>query len=360
MIRILITIFLFGVVLTSTATAQLSIEAIDVAGDSISKGFNASSAFPCSNADQENYNWLTSDTHGTNLCGTGSEGVFSLLERLECETGSNVFAPPVNHAASGATLVGNFTSQAGNVRTYLSAQAGNRLAVVFLGHNDNCSGTIAKANASCSITDLDPTNYCKTRPASFERELRKGLDTLMSIGNTRVGVVSPVRVSQLCNFGTKSNCQLVGSCSFLWGVVNICGSLTRDCSNTRIIDSYTTLKAYRDILKAVTAEYATIPDFGSSPIVVVGGQTVGGGVKAVGTTFVHSDATWYYRFNAAQISCCDCFHPSGIGQDVLGRMLKGGFVCSRNTPCCADTGDPLVDGRCAVSPRQRIEYNGVL
>ncbi len=358
--RFLITTLLCFVVLASTATAQLSIQAIDVAGDSISKGFNASSGFPCSNGDQENYNWITSDTHGANLCGAGSEGVFSLLERLECQTSSSVLAPTPNHAASGATLVGNFASQAGSIRTYLSAQTGNRLAVVFLGHNDNCSGTIAKANASCSSTDLDPTNYCKTRPESFERELRKGLDTLMLIGNTRIGVVSPVRVSQLCNFGSKSNCQLVGSCSFLWGVVNICGSLTRDCSNTRIIDSYTTLKAYRDILIRVTAEYAAIPDFGSSPIVIVGGQTVGGGVKAAGTTFVQSDAPWNYRFNSSEISCCDCFHPSGIGQNVLGRMLKDGFVCSRNTPCCTDTGNALNDGKCTFSPRQRIQYNGVL
>lgn len=358
--RFLITLLLFSLVFASISNAQLSIQAIDVAGDSLSKGFNASSGFPCSNGDQENYNWLTSDTHGANLCGTGNEGVFSLLERLECETGSGVLAPNPNHAASGATLVGNFVSQAGSIRTYLSAQAGNRLAVVFLGHNDNCSGTIAKANASCSSTDLDPANYCKTRPASFERELRKGLDTLMAIGNTRIGVVSPVRVSQLCNFGSKSNCQLAGSCSFLWGVVNICGSLTRDCSNTRIIDSYTSLKAYRDILMSVTAEYAAIPDFGSSPIIVIGGQTVGGGIKAAGTNFVFSDAPWNYRFNSSEISCCDCFHPSGIGQNMLGRMLKDGFVCSRNTPCCTDTGNALADGRCTGSPRQRIRYNGVL
>ena len=57
---------------TQTATAQLMIQAIDVAGDSISKGFNASSAFPCSNGDQEQFNWFTSDTHGTS--GDASDG----------------------------------------------------------------------------------------------------------------------------------------------------------------------------------------------------------------------------------------------------------------------------------------------
>ena len=38
----------------SAAHGQLTIRTIDVAGDSISKGFNAGSAFPCANADQEN------------------------------------------------------------------------------------------------------------------------------------------------------------------------------------------------------------------------------------------------------------------------------------------------------------------
>jgi len=342
------------------ADGQLNIRALDVAGDSISKGFNASSSFPCSNADQETYNWITSDTHGTSLCTAGNEGVFSFAERLECETGSDISVPFPNHAASGATLVRDFLNQAGNVRTYLAAQPADRLAVIFLGHNDNCSGTVTKTNASCSSTDLDPANYCKTRPEAFERELRKGLDLLMSIGNTRVGVVSPVRVSQLCNFGNKSSCQAPASCQFLWGNVSICASLTRDCSATRIADSYTALKTYRDILRTVTVQYAAIPDFGTSPVVFIGGQTVGGGVKAPGTTFVHTDAPWYYRFNSSQISCCDCFHPSGTGQDTLGRIIKDGFICSRNTPCCLDTGDALVDGKCTFSPRRRILYNGLL
>ncbi len=233
------------------------------------------------------------------------------------------------------------------------------LAVVFLGHNDNCSGVATKSNASCSSTDLDPANYCKTKPDSFERELRKGLDVLISIGNTRVGVMAPVRVSQLCNFGSKSNCQLAGSCQFLWGVVSICTSLTKDCSSTRVIDSYTTMKAYHDILQSVTAEYAAIPDFGTSPVVTIGGETVGGGVKAVGTTVLFSDGPWVYRFTADQISCCDCFHPSATGQNALARLMKSGLVCSRINPCCRDTGDPLTDGKCLVTDHKLKYYRGL-
>jgi hypothetical protein len=338
---------------------QLGIQAVDVAGDSISKGFNASSSFPCSNGDQETYNWITSRTHGSSLCSTGSENVYSIAERIECEIGASIFSATPNHAQSGATLLNDFVLQSGNVKSYLTSQPVQRMAVVFLGHNDNCSGLITKSNASCSSTDLDPANYCKTKGDSFERELRKGLDVLISTSNTRIGVMAPVRVSQLCNFGGKSNCQLAGSCQFLWGSVNICGALTRDCSATRVADTYTTMKNYRDILKRVAEEYAAIPIRSSSPVVLIGGQIVGGGTKAVGTTVIFSDAAWRYRFRSDQISCCDCFHPSSVGQDSLARLLKGGLVCSRVNPCCKDTGDPVADGKCSVTDQKRTFYAGL-
>lgn len=342
------------------AKAQLSIQAIDAAGDSITKGFNAGSAFPCSNADQEQYNWLTSDTHGANFCGSGSENVFSFIERLECDLNLNILAPNPNHAASGARMLSDFVNQSNNVKNYLNAQSGQKLAAVFLGHNDNCSGNLTKTNASCSNSDLDPNNYCKTKPDSFEREFRKGLDVMMSVPNTRIGVVAPVRVSQLCNFGGKTNCQIGGTCQFLWGVANICSSLTRDCSATRITDSYVTMRAYREILKRVTADYAAIPNGGTSPVVIVGGETVGGAVKAAGTDFVYSDAPWFYKFSADQLSCCDCFHPSGVGQDQLAKLLKNGLSCSRLQPCCKDTGDDLADGKCTRTEVKRVYYRGLL
>ncbi len=346
-------------VLTVSASAQLGIQAVDITGDSISKGFNAGNAFPCSNGDQETYNWLTSDTHGATFCAAGSENVFSIFEQMECDAGENLIAPLPNHAASGATLLANFVSQAGNVSTFLSSQPATRLAVVFLGHNDSCSGTIAKINASCSSSDLDPGNYCKTNPDAFERELRKGLDILMSIGQTRIGVISPIRVSQLCNFGSKTNCQVFGTCQFLWGNVNICGSLTRDCSSTRIVDTYTTMKAYHDILKKVTEEYAVIRDGGRSPVVMIGGQIVGGGIKTPDTEFVYSDVPWFYKFKSEQISCCDCFHPSGLGQNALATLLKNGLTCSRANPCCKDTGDPLADGKCSTLNYRQTYYSGL-
>lgn len=338
--------------------AQLNIQAIDVAGDSISKGFNAVSSAPCPNTDQEQYNWITGDTHGADFCSAGSENVFSIIERLECDLQTNIFTPFPNHAASGARMLSDFLIQANNIKTYLNTQPGQRMAAVFLGHNDNCSGTLTKTNASCSSTDLDPNNYCRTKNDSFEREFRKGLDVLMSIPNTRIAVAAPVRVSQLCNFGTKSSCQVPASCQFLWSNVSICTSLTKDCSPARIADTYTTMKAYRDILKSVSAEYALIPDGGTSRAILIGGEMVGGSTKAAGVNFIYSDAAWFYRFKAEQLSCCDCFHPSAVGQDTLGRIFKNGLACTPIQACCRDTGDALVDGKCAARQIKRITYNG--
>jgi len=109
----------------------------------------------------------------------------------------------------------------------------------------------------------------------------------------------------------------------------------------------------------VTAEYAAIPVFGTSAVVTIGGETVGGGIKAAGTTVMFSDAPWYYRFSSEQISCCDCFHPSGLGQNTLAKMLTSGLACSRLNQCCRDTGDPLVDGKCATTERKQTYYRGL-
>jgi hypothetical protein len=126
------------------------------------------------------------------------------------------------------------------------------------------------------------------------------------------------------------------------------------------MDSYSTMKAFHDILMSVTEEYEAVRVGGSSPVVMIGGQIVGGAEKAAGTTLVFSDAPWYYQFNSAQLSCCDCFHPSGLGQDTLARMMKNGLACSRLNPCCRDTGDPLADAKCSTLQRKRTFYRGLL
>lgn len=351
-------VFAFIAVFYQFSNAQLNVRTIDVAGDSISKGFNASGA-PCTNGEQEQNNWLTSDTHGANFCSAGNENVFSVLERLECDLQTDIFTAFPNHAQSGARLLSDFVNQANGMKTYLNTQPTNRLAAVFLGHNDNCAGSQTKVNASCATADLDPNNYCRTKNESFEREFRKGLDVLMTVSNTRVAVSAPVRVSQLCNFTGKASCQAPISCQVLWNTVSICASLTRNCSSDRIIDTYTTMKAYRDILKTVTAEYAAIPEGGASRVVFIGGEMVGGATKAAATNFVYSDAAWQYQFKSEQLSCCDCFHPSSSGQDLLGKIAKNGLSCTRLNPCCKETGDALTDGKCARTETKRVYYSGL-
>src|SRR5207248_1738936 len=69
----------------------------------------------------------------------------------------------------------------------------------------------------------------------------------------------------------------------------------------------------------------------------LGGEMVGGAAKAQGTTFLFTDGPWVYKFNADQLSCCDCFHPSATGQDALAKLMKNGLSCSRLQPCCKDT-----------------------
>ena len=334
------------------------IQAMDAAGDSISNGFNAQSEAICPNDDQESFNWATSVTHGTDFCGTGAEGVFSQAEGLECRQGAVIMNAAPNSADSGADMLTDFVDQANSIVTFLSPQPAPRYTTVALGHNDICGGEIDKVNTSCSAGgDQDPNNHCWTTPAAFEREFRKGLDILITVPELKIGVASLIRLSQLCNHSDKDACSLSVvpvSCEDIWeGVLSlsifengICGSLTSSCSDRRIRDVYEMARKYRDILDKVTQEYAAIPVGGASQVITIAGETVGGTAKATDVLLTFSNASWEYKFASEDISCCDCFHPSFLGQDLAARILFDGFTCSESDVCCSDTGDALVDGLC--------------
>ena len=98
----------------------------------------------------------------------------------------------------------------------------------------------------------------------------------------------------------------------------------------------------------VSAEYAALAEGEASPEMTTGGETVGGAVKATGAFLSFSNAAWIYKFTSEQVSCCDCFHPSFIGQDTAARILFDGFTCSPTDMCCADTGDPVSDALCTA------------
>jgi len=347
-----------------------SIATIDVSGDSISKAFNGKGSFPCPNHDQEQYNWATSDTNGLSFCTAGPDGVYSQAERIECLRGSVINRAVPNHAQSGAQMLKDFVNQATAIHAYLTGQPAPRYVPVLLGHNDVCAGKVPKFLQGCEQgSDQDPNNHCRTTPEAFERELRKGLDILITIPETRIGVAAMVRVTELCNHGNKQNCQVFLQCSKVWkaaaytgwifGADNgICGSLTLDCSPQRLIDTYLTARAYRDVSEQVTGEYAAIPPGGTSPVVTVGGQTVGGATKADGVVVLYSDAAWRVRFPAALLNCCDCFHPSPLGQHVGAASLFYGLTCTAQTPCCKDTGNTLDEALCTTPDTSGTFYPG--
>ncbi len=332
------------------------IASIDAIGDSISKAVNAQDTPPCPNEDQEGFNWATSITPGSAFCSDGGDGVFSQAERIECRRNTMIVNADPNSAESGAEMLKDFVAQTHEAAAFLQAQPAPRYVAVEMGHNDVCSGTVERIQAECEEgEDQDPINHCRTTPAAFEREFRKGLDVLIAVPQLKVGISAPVRVSQLCNHEAKTNCSILGgTCGDLWEGVfairprGICGSITIDCSDERLQDSYETVRAYRNIMERVSTEYAALTEGESSPEMTFSDETVGGTVKAAGTSLSFSNAAWIYKFTSEQLSCCDCFHPSFIGQDGAARILFDGFTCGPTDVCCADTGDPVSDALCTA------------
>jgi cysteine-rich repeat protein len=311
-------------------------ESIDTSGDSITRGFDANTS-SCNYDDNVSRNWATGVDHGSLFCSSGGT-TFSHAERLECAKGGPV--TNFNDAESGADMLNDFATQAQIIKLNLSSSPAPRYVPVFMGHNDICTNTTSRTGNSCS-GDEDPNNYCRTTNAAFEREFRRGMDQLIQIPSVRIGVSAIVRVSELCNFGSKSACGLagLGSCNTVWGLFPICQSLTDDCSNQRRIDAYNTAVGYNEILERVTAEYAAIP---------IGGPSATGAVKAPDVRIRYSEGAFFYKFSSGDVSCCDCFHPSDQGQSKIAQFGWDGLQCSASSQCCGTSGDPLTDARCDV------------
>ncbi len=347
------------------------IASIDAIGDSVSKAYNAqvNTQGSCTNNDQERFNWATSITQDGAFCSDGGDGVYSQAERIECRQGAMIVNTDPNSAESGAEMLKDFAAQAQESAALFGMEppAAPRYVTVEMGHNDICSGTVERIQPECAEgDDQDPMNHCRTTEAAFEREFRKGLDVLITVPELKIGIAAPVRVTQLCNHKAKTNCSLLGgSCESLWerivGILpaGICGSITIDCSDERLKDGYETARAYRDIMARVSAEYAAVAEGETSPVATVGGETVGGAVKATGATLSFSNASWVYKFTSEQISCCDCFHPSLQGQNGAARILFDGFTCGPADVCCADTGDSVSDALCTAEDTSGTFHPGL-
>src|SRR5437773_2203290 len=307
-------------------------------GDSISRGYDANTG-SCNYGDNVSRSWATGDDHGTSFCSAGPTGTYSHAERLECAAGGNI--TNFNDARTGATMLGDFASQATTIKMNLSSSLAPRYVPVFMGHNDACSHTTSRTGNSCS-GDSDPNNYCRPTNAAFEREFRRGLDQLIQIPSVRVAVLALVRISELCNFTSKSSCGagFGAHCSSVWGTFNICESLTTDCSDQRRIDMYNTLVGYNEVLERVTGEYAAIP---------TGGLSATGAVKAPDVQLKFGIGSFNYQFSSADISCCDCFHPADGAHAKLAEFSWNGLQCSPTIPCCAASGDPLTNASCSAT-----------
>jgi len=234
----------------------------------------------------------------------------------------------------------------------------------LVGENGAGKSTLMKIIAGLHA-DYDGRMTIDGRPVHF-RSPREALaagigmvhQELSVVPDLTVAAASMVRVSQLCNHGAKWSCSWFAPCQWGWSAVayagwifgrdnGICGSLTADCSDQRVADAYEMSKKYRDIIMRVTAEYASIPVGAASPWVYIGGQWVGGAVKAPGVKLVYSDATWRYQFESSELNCCDCFHPSPSGQNAGARVTFNGLNCSTSDQCCLDAWwDPVGSGRC--------------
>ena len=324
---------------------------IDALGDSITRAFDAGS---CSYGDQVSRNWATGDDHGGSYCSVGGDGTYSHAERLECAKGGDVVE--LNDAASGGDMLSDFRNQSTTARSNLSGQPAPRYVAVLMGHNDACVNNTSKTS-SCGNPDRNDNNYCRTTNAAFEREFRAGMDQLIQVSSLRILVSALVRVSELCNFGSKSTCgvgAVFGSCTNLWqglAFINgngVCRSMTSDCSSTRRIDMYNTIVGYNEILQRVTAEYAAIP---------VGGTSATGAVKASDVGIRYVEAPFHYKFSSGEVSCCDCFHPDDDGQAKLAEGTWTGLDCSA-TPCCGASADPLTNANCSATDTTSVYPGG--
>lgn len=321
-----------------------AIGSIAAIGDSITAAFNAAhSEFEsCEYRDTPEYNFSTNKIANTTV---------SVAERAIAFKGSGVVA--ANFGQDGARMSHHTYDQALAAKTWLLTQATPRLITIFLGHNDICSGERGKFLPSCSSPNRDPNNYCRPSVVAYEREMRRAMDVLVTIPDSQIAIIHPIRVSQLCNFRNEKvidEWYLTQRCGDLWDLSGrlpasferdgICPSLT-DCTTDRVADAYATWVAYRDISNRVVDEYnqyeagQTIPanaEFGTGGVVRESGVSIQ-------TTDVIGNSKFRYRdtSGSVQLSVCDCFHPSKYGQNTLARSLWDGVTCSDRTPCCNDS-----------------------
>ncbi len=342
--------------LATTAFRSKNVRAMVVIGDSMSRAFNAGGGDlvqgDCPFADQLRFNWATNDNTARRCA---RDTVYSQKERLECANRREIASR--NVARSGASMARDAHKQAVAASNWIMTQPGPRYVAILMGHNDICQGTQQKF-AVCDSDDKDPGNYCRTTKLAFEREFRRTLDQLVQIPSSRIGVVIPVRVSQLCNHkGKDVACgPFTCNCQDVWDIARlelfdvfrgpgICESITSDgCSDARVADAYRTWKSYRNILVRVVKAYAAVAAGATVPVNAAFGT--GGVTKAAGVQLKYSEAIAGYQIQSGDINTCDCYHADKTGQNKIARYLFTGLTCTPTSPCCRNVGNDVDDGRC--------------
>jgi hypothetical protein len=323
-------------------------------GDSITSAFNAeyNSKTSCQYKDTPAYSYASNKV--------ASNGTLSLAERAIAVKGADI---PVYNVGTDGDKMMDGPTRANAAKSWALARPAPRLVTVFLGHNDICGtgGVSSKTNSSCRNSKQDPNNYCRTSNFAFEQDFRKMMDVLVTIPSSQIGIVHPLRVTQLCNFRSEVIAEELGikvHCKNLWETVDlfsesgVCVSLTKDCSDARITDAYNTWAKYRSIAAAVVTQYNNVAAGATVPTNSTFGT--GGVVKASGVSIQVTDAVANAKLNyknasgQVQVSKCECFHPTRYGQDHIADMIWNGLTCSSATPCCDDVANftSLHKGRC--------------
>ena len=65
----------------------------------------------------------------------------------------------------------------------------------------------------------DPNNYCRTKTFAYEQQMRQMMDVLVTIPDSQIAIIHPIRVSQLCNFKEEKVIDewwLTRRCGDLW------------------------------------------------------------------------------------------------------------------------------------------------
>lgn len=276
---------------------------IAATGDSITRGYDADSAFPP--GERLQYSWAT---------GTSST-VNSFYLRIKAANPA-VTGNAQNDAATGANMV----DLAGQATTAISHHVAE--VTVLMGANDVCTSSVSTMT---SVTD-------------FRSQLLSAMNKLsLGLPDARIYLVSIPSVYHLWQT-LKGN----SSARTVWSAFAICQSM--------LANPLSTAQADVDRRAAVLQRET---DFNAQ-------------LKTVCTRFVHcrfdNNAVFNYPFLASDANTLDYFHPSIAGQAKLAAVAwSNGFSFSDSTaPVSTATVTPVTGGASvALAATDNVKVSGI-